>query len=510
MDIPVESGGVLIAIGVVVLSLLFYLGFARGTKVGAVPTLTDSQFDPEEYAARNHFYLNELHELYGRTFFARPTPGDSVPVLFTCEPRLVAKVLKGGNKSNFEPARCPATVFNESTAHGFATRSSFDLVQPMSRGTVFDLTGESWKTQRKCLAGIFAVTDAGTKQFTTAAGDILDKWFTQASWETVDTQVLSYVLCVQGTMISLFGPELRLSDQQCTQVKSALAVFGRRFTEAGACESIGAADHDSYAETINNVCTEAVDWGMANLQDCDPKGGFRKLLVAGVEKAGLVATVANFVVAAAESPASALSHTLGRLAALPESERADVVGKVRSELQGALAGVGDGGEELDKSAAAKLVLADALVNEGMRHRAPATLVCREAVEDTMALAGSDDKQQNQLSIKQGTSVRVCLHSLHSDTTTWERPNDFDPARFQDGGSGVQAKDKSFMPFSRGSRGCPGGPLSMMWMKISLALIIERLELRPSANSATQGIRVKKFVSWIGVGGIPVDFRVRTT
>ena len=44
----------------------------------------------------------------------------------------------------------------------------------------------------------------------------------------------------------------------------------------------------------------------------------------------LAAGLANFVVAAAESPASAMAHAIGRVAALPE--RDELVSRVRAEL----------------------------------------------------------------------------------------------------------------------------------------------------------------------------------
>ena len=552
---------------------------------GAIPTVRARAFDSAQYRARTHDYITELHAaLRARTFFAEIPSGTGAgtgagagaqpPALFTCDPTVCGAVL--AQTKLFAPARCPASAFSASPGRaGLAARSSFDLVQPMARGTIFDLGGAEWQRQRRCLAPLFAVRGEHVPLFAAATERVLDRWFgasdSEGGWRpAVDAQLLAYEVFVAGTLLLMFGPALPQPPAQWRRLRQSLYFFQQRFAGAGEggggggdgeggdgegggegggnddgdahdASRLGAADHEVYASTIHAVCADAVRWGLVHPELCSERGGFRRLAAlgggagggggagagGGVGEAALTATVANFVVAAAESPASALAHALAQLAAMPGSSGAALAARVRAELRAA-----GGARALSKEAVTRrMPLTAAVLREAMRHKAPATMVVREAIVDTSlelpaaATGGRGRGGAVLLELPAGTEVRMCLHAMHHDGARWGNPAEFQPARFLSaaaaaaGGGGVggtnrSSSSSSSIPFSMGKRGCPGEALSMVWMCVALALLLERLDVRAPAGSEGGGARnahtgnhVRKFVSW-APRGIRLEFRPR--
>ena len=140
----------------------------------AFPTVRFADFDSAAYVARSHEYINVLHASLGTTFLAEVASANGPTTLFTCDAALCDAVLRDSKR--FSPARCPDHAFSSPAGSSVSARSSFDLVQPMARGTVFDIGGDRWKAHRKCLGGTFAIHAKTVQCFDKATGDILDRW----------------------------------------------------------------------------------------------------------------------------------------------------------------------------------------------------------------------------------------------------------------------------------------------------------------------------------------------
>jgi cytochrome P450 len=71
-----------------------------------------------------------------------------------------------------------------------------------------------------------------------------------------------------------------------------------------------------------------------------------------------------------------------------------------------------------------------------------------------------------------------IWALHRHELLWERPEEFDPDRF-DPVSGPKRDKYQYLPFGAGPRVCVGANFAMMQAQIILATLIQRFRFRPS-------------------------------
>ncbi|XP_068565335.1 cytochrome P450 2K1-like [Cebidichthys violaceus] len=80
-------------------------------------------------------------------------------------------------------------------------------------------------------------------------------------------------------------------------------------------------------------------------------------------------------------------------------------------------------------------------------------------------------------IKKGTAVIPLLISVLHDESEWENPHSFHPAHFLDK-AGKFIKRDAFMPFSAGSRACPGESLARMELFIFFTSLLQNFRFTP--------------------------------
>jgi cytochrome P450 len=460
--------------------------------------------DQTKSASETHSYIHDLHKQHGDLFVdnANETANkadqgkegviaaDAKPILYSSNPQTAAFVLTKGKF--FQPVRCPDSAFvsfTQSERPDVKARTPFDLVQPMAKGTVFDIVGDDWKAKRMCLAPLFTATEDVTNQFAEAAKELLPDLI-KVNGGTVDTQVFSYMIFVKGTLNLLFGNELTL-PQSCWEK------FEEGIKHFQAETSFSSDDHVCYTKCIYEPCEVAVEWALKNEDKCPPNCAFTRMMAKGFDgKAELIATTANFVVAAAESPASAMAHSVALVCGDPK-----VQAKMTAEINEALK-ASDG--EMNKSFCKDLKYVDAVIQESMRVKAPATMVSREAIDDVVMPVGDGKK----LAITKGTKVNLCIHAVHLRDDVWgEDCEEFNPERWLVKDEKGKVEGLTYMPFSAGTRGCPGKAISIMWMKVLFALILKDYDLSESTDNeggvttsaAADTAHLNKHVSWIPTG-----------
>jgi cytochrome P450 len=78
-------------------------------------------------------------------------------------------------------------------------------------------------------------------------------------------------------------------------------------------------------------------------------------------------------------------------------------------------------------------------------------------------------------IRSGTRVMVNAWAISRDPESWERPDEFMPERFMDGGSAaaidLKGNDFKFLPFGAGRRICPGLNFALATVEIMLANLL---------------------------------------
>jgi cytochrome P450 len=98
---------------------------------------------------------------------------------------------------------------------------------------------------------------------------------------------------------------------------------------------------------------------------------------------------------------------------------------------------------------------------------------------------------------------VMRHDSVSDQH-FERPAEFDPQRWLEGGDASHAKRVS-MPFGAGPRTCPGRYLALVEMKMALAMLLGSFDIESVEAPGGEGGEAEERMSFTMV---PVGLRMR--
>ena len=113
---------------------------------------------------------------------------------------------------------------------------------------------------------------------------------------------------------------------------------------------------------------------------------------------------------------------------------------------------------------------DAVIKETLRLRPPVPVVVRRLLEP-MTLGGYE--------LPAGTTVAPCIHLIHMDERTYERPRSFMPERFLNRQPGTY----TWIPFGGGTRRCLAASYAELEMKRVLRTVLSEVELRPVESRA---------------------------
>ncbi|KAF8660381.1 hypothetical protein HU200_057963 [Digitaria exilis] len=111
-------------------------------------------------------------------------------------------------------------------------------------------------------------------------------------------------------------------------------------------------------------------------------------------------------------------------------------------------------------------------------RAPAHFLLSHAAAEEASLDG--------YSIPAATPVNFSVPDVSMDEVVWERPSEFRPERFMDGGEGAGvdltgSREMRMMPFGAGRRICPGLGLAMLHLECFVATLVSEFEWRAVAG-----------------------------
>ncbi|KAL9313176.1 hypothetical protein ACSQ67_018628 [Phaseolus vulgaris] len=88
-----------------------------------------------------------------------------------------------------------------------------------------------------------------------------------------------------------------------------------------------------------------------------------------------------------------------------------------------------------------------------------------------------------MSIPAGVELSLPLLLLHYDSKYWEKPEEFNPGRFNEGISKASKDHAAFYPFGWGPRICPGQNFAFLEAKIALAFILQHFSFQLSPSYA---------------------------
>jgi cytochrome P450 len=177
----------------------------------------------------------------------------------------------------------------------------------------------------------------------------------------------------------------------------------------------------------------------------DPETGER------FDTAEMVDQVAIFFLAGHETSASALAWALYLLALFPDWQE-----RVAAEAEAVC-----GPRAPEFADMGRLRLARDVFRETLRLYPPVPMMVREA---------ACPEQFRGRDVARGAQVVLSPWHLHRHERLWERPDEFDPARYATG-NGRDGLRRAYMPFSAGPRVCTGAGFAMIEGPLLLAMLV---------------------------------------
>jgi cytochrome P450 len=176
----------------------------------------------------------------------------------------------------------------------------------------------------------------------------------------------------------------------------------------------------------------------------------------GLSDAQLRNETTTFLLAGHETTANTLTWTFHLLGQHPEIAR-----QVRDEARSVLDARAPTLDDLPR-----LALTRRVVLESMRLFPPIWIIERRVIAED-AVGG--------FHLPAGSSVVISPYALHRHPGFWDRPEEFDPARFE------QSPPEAYIPFGAGPRFCIGREFALMEAQVATAMVAQAVELIPVAG-----------------------------
>jgi cytochrome P450 family 110 len=161
----------------------------------------------------------------------------------------------------------------------------------------------------------------------------------------------------------------------------------------------------------------------------------------------------------------------------------DVMDRARAEIVSVL-----DGKQLDASHVGKLKYVEAVINETMRLD-PVIPNFGRTLTRPLKIAGRE--------LPAGVTIAPCIYLVHRRPELWPNPEQFNPDRFLEG----RPSPYTFFPFGGGPRRCLGAAFASYQMKIVIAEILSRVELKPAPGYVASATR--RGIAFAPSGGMPV-------
>ena len=348
------------------------------------------------------------------------------------------------------------------------------LLEPLLGVSIFTTNGEVWERQRRLVDQAFAqarlqLVFPAMQESVAALLSRLDKVADGRDFEvdgemtyvTADVMfrtILSETLA-EADAKSIY--ESFLQFQKHAQRASLLLMYHLwSWPVRFACQKPARKIRRILSEIISRRFEEVMQTGGTSKQDIlsglmeakDPVAGDRFTYQETVDQ------VCMLFLAGHETSASALAWSLYLL-----SHRPDLQERMREEIQEHTAG-GD----LSFSAIRKLRLTSNVFREALRLYPPVGFFVREAAQD------SPIRDKN---VPAGSPVLISPWLIQRHRDLWERPDEFDPDRF-DSTAGKESSKCAYIPFSAGPRVCVGKAFATQEALLILSSIVRRYKIEP--------------------------------
>jgi cytochrome P450 len=186
----------------------------------------------------------------------------------------------------------------------------------------------------------------------------------------------------------------------------------------------------------------------------------------------------TLMLAGHETTAATMAWVINRLVTRP-----DAMERARAEVASVL-----NGAQLDASHVGKLKYVEAVINETMRLD-PVIPNFARILTRPLTIAGHE--------LPAGVSIAPCIYLVHRRAELWPDPEQFKPERFLES----RQSPYTFFPFGGGSRRCLGAAFATYQMKIVIAQILSRVELKKVDSYTAKATR--RGIAFAPSEGLPV-------
>jgi cytochrome P450 len=352
-----------------------------------------------------------------------------------------------------------------------------EILTPLIGYSLFNSNGEGWARQRRLVDQAFV--QAGLRlafpKMQSAIGAMLARFDAIADGRAWRADAAMSHVTADIIFRTILSTPLDAAEAQ--EVHDAFSRFQRgaqrvmglsalslpTFWHRRQCRIMGRRIRDSfsslalerYAATERGEAGLPEDMSSALIRARDPQTGAR------LSADEVVDQIATLFLAGHETSASTLAWALYLLARQPGLQE-----EVRQEVRRAW-----GDRDPEYGDTRQLSLTHNVFRETLRLYPPIAFYLREAAQAT-CLRGKP--------VAQGDMVVVSPWLVQRHRGLWERPDEYDPHRFETE-SGAASARTAYLPFGLGERACPGSAFATQESLLILAQIVRRYRIAPVAG-----------------------------
>jgi len=429
--------------------VLFYTSITPGdTSTGAQlppgPSWHTAAWNTVKFARQTLSFLQELRERYGDLVTLPTVLG---PWTLVFHPDGVRHVVQE-NHFNYRKGGISHQVLRLTLGNGLLTNN-----------------GESWLHQRRLIQPVFH------RERIAAFGRLMAE--SALAWTeetTIDTQQpLDLFQEMSGLTLSivcqaLFGTDMLVHKERVFQATSTINHLEAQAFYVPGLLSLPTPQRHRLYEARNTLYT-IVDSLISKRRQASTESDLLTMLLQvqdaetgeGMTDEQVRDEVVTLMAAGQETTSNALCWTLVLLAQHP-----DIEARLQQEYQQVLGGRAPQIEDLPQLKLSRMVL-----EESMRLYPPAWVFARSAI---------DEDEIGGYSIAKGAYVLMFPATTHRHPDFWERPDVFDPERFEPARAAGRHRF-AYFPFGGGPRVCIGNQFALTEAQLILATILPRYQFR---------------------------------
>jgi cytochrome P450 len=403
-----------------------------------------------------HFLLGNLREfrrdVLGLVMESAATYGDIV----RC--RLGPQVVHLLN----HPDHVEQVLQKRSSNYDKNTRSSASI-RTVTGESLLTCNGEAWKCQRRMDQPAFHHRQISgfAGQMTAAAETMIRSWQGRPVLD-ISSEMARLTYSIVGQTLFSFN-----TGEDAATVEKAMRVilphaFGRLGNLVNWPDWLPTPANLRFRKSlaaVDQVVYRIIDKHRRAQENGDPDTDLLSMLMrvrdsetrAGLDDSQLRNETITFLLAGHETTANALTWTFYLISRHPEVER-----RLLTEITDVLGGRTPTLEDIPK-----LTYTKSVIQESMRLYPPIWIIERRVIADD---------EIGGYTLPAGSAVVISPYTLHRHPAFWDRPDEFDPSRFD------SPAPPAYFPFGAGPRSCIGSEFAMLEAQLITTMVMQSFQL----------------------------------